>query len=88
MPRRTIAIADYRIAFHRTAAISHHGIAFVIQMPRLLEIQMTRLDYARFSTLDYERGARLLEVRLMETRHLHNTKNRYTHMEYKPSTST
>ena len=47
MPRRTIAIADYRIAFHRTAAISHHGIGFVVQMPRHIEIQMPRLDYAR-----------------------------------------
>ncbi len=88
MTRHTIAIADHRIVFHRITAISHHVIAFVIQMPRLLEIQMTRLDYARFSTLDYARGAWLLEVRLMETRHLHNTKNSYTHMEYKPSTST
>ena len=47
MPRRTIAIADYRIAFHRTAAISHHGIAFVVQMPRRMEIQMPGADYAR-----------------------------------------
>ena len=57
MPRRTIAIADYRIAFHRTAAISHHGIAVVIQMARRIEIQLPRLHYVRSSSLDYARGA-------------------------------
>ena len=56
IPRRTIPIVDYRISFHHTTSISHHGIAFVIQMPRLIEIQMPRLDYARFSSLDYSRG--------------------------------